>query len=99
DLARALAVVAMLVANLINVFVPRHPYWLSHNLGDELLPLDLPAPIFQFLIGVSLALFLARRRAVQAHGRWLAVRRFGVLILIGALLDGVAVGQLGFRWG
>jgi predicted acyltransferase len=101
DVARALAVVTMLVANLINIFVPEHPRLLAHNLGDELLPLDLPAPIFQFLIGVSLVLFLARRRAARegAEARLLAVRRFAILVVLGAVLDGIAAGRLEFRWG
>jgi predicted acyltransferase len=101
DVARALAVVTMLVGNLINVFVPEHPRWLAHNLGDELLPFDLPAPIFQFLIGVSLALFLARRSAARDGGeaRLLAVRRFAILVVLGAVLDGIAAGRLEFRWG
>jgi len=101
DVARALAVVTMLLGNLINVFVPEHPRWLAHNLGDELLPFDLPAPIFQFLIGVSLALFLVRRRAAREGGkaRLLAVRRFAVLVVLGAVLDGIAAGRLEIRWG
>jgi predicted acyltransferase len=101
DVARALAVLAMLLANLVNVLLTERPRWLGHNLGDELLPLDLPAPIFQFLIGISLALFLARRRGAQSvHGaRALAARRFALLIVLGAILDGLAAGRLEFRWG
>ena len=76
DAARALAVLAMLVANLVNVLLAERPHWLGHNLGDELLPLDLPAPMFQFLVGVSLALFLARQRSARGHraARALAAR-------------------------
>ena len=95
DAARALAVLAMLVANLVNELAADRPHWLGHNLGDELLPLDLPAPMFQFLIGVSLALFLER------HGgdRLLAARRFLLLIALGAVLDGVLAHRLELRWG
>jgi predicted acyltransferase len=101
DVARALAVLTMLVANLVNVLLAERPHWLAHNLGDELLPLDLPAPVFQFLIGVSLALFLARRRhgAGAAAARWLALRRFAMLVVLGAVLDGIDAGRLEFRWG
>jgi predicted acyltransferase len=101
DAARALAVVAMLFANLVNVLLAEPPLWLTHNAGDRLLPLDLPAPIFQFLIGVSLALFLVRRgRGVTArHAQWLAARRFALLVLLGAVLDGIWMHVVGFRWG
>jgi predicted acyltransferase len=101
DAARALAVLSMLAANLVNVFMPERPPWLGHNMGDQLLPLDLPAPIFQFLVGVSLVLFLARRQADgdREQARWLAVRRFSLLVLLGVLLDAVAAGRVEFRWG
>jgi len=45
DVARALAVLTMLAGNLVNVFLTERPRWLAHNLGDELLPFDLPAPV------------------------------------------------------
>ncbi len=101
DVARALAVVAMLVANLVNVFAAERPHWLSHNLGDELLPLDLPAPMFQFLVGVSLVLFLERRgrQAEARRARWLAARRFLLLVALGAVLDAIAAQSLELRWG
>ena len=101
DVARALAVVAMLVANLVNVLPAERPRWLGHNLGDELLPLDLPAPMFQFLIGVSLVLYLERRGRERGslHARGLAARRFVSLVLLGALLDGIAAQRFEFRWG
>jgi predicted acyltransferase len=101
DVARALAVLAMLVANLVNLIPAERPHWLGHNLGDELLPLDLPAPMFQFLIGVSLVLFLERRgRQTEARrARLLAARRFVLLIALGALLDGIAAQRLALRWG
>ena len=45
DAARGLAVVAMLLANLVNVFAPIRPRWLGHDLGNELQMFDLPAPV------------------------------------------------------
>ena len=101
DIARGVAVVAMLAANLINVFMPDRPYWLGHNLGDELLPFDLPAPLFQFLIGVSLVLFLARRArgGDRNAARWLAARRYLLLIGLGVLLDGIWMWRFELRWG
>jgi len=100
DVARALAVLSMLVANLVNVLPAERPHWLGHNLGDELLPLDLPAPMFQFLIGVSLTLFLERRRGADRwRARALAARRFLLLIVLGAVLDGILAHRIEFRWG
>ena len=101
DVARALAVVAMLAANLVNVLPAERPHWLGHNLGNELMPLDLPAPMFQFLIGVSLVLYLERhaRETVARGARRLAARRFVLLVLLGALLDGIAAQRFEFRWG
>jgi predicted acyltransferase len=101
DAARGLAVVAMLLANLVNVFAPVRPRWLGHNLGDELQLFDLPAPVFQLLIGTSLVLFLSRRSqgGSPAAARRLAIRRFVLLIGLGGVLDAVAAGHLEVRWG
>jgi len=101
DAARGVAVLAMLLANLVNVFAPIRPRWLSHNLGDELQIFDLPAPVFQLLIGTSLVLFLARRAHAGAAdaARRLAIRRFVLLIGLGCVLDAIAAGQLEVRWG
>src|SRR2546429_152762 len=92
----------MLFANFVNVFLHRVPLLLTHNYGDLLRPFDFPAPVFQFLIGVSLPLFL--RKHVQLgrtpHGAKLAaLRRFALLILLGMLLDCVGALHIGLRWG
>lgn len=92
----------MLAANLVNVFVRRTPPLLRHNEGDVLRPFDFPAPVFQFLIGVSLALFLEKR---HAHGRTPpearldAVRRFALLIVLGIVLDDVGALETRLHWG
>ncbi len=101
DVARAAAVIAMLAANLVNVFVADRPRWLAHNVGDELLPFDLPAALFQFLVGMSLVLFLARRtrRSGRRAARWLAARRFVLLIALGIVLDAIWTWRLEVRWG
>src|SRR5689334_5854907 len=93
DASRALAVVGMLLANLVNVCLRDIPPVLAHNQGDTLRMFDLPAPVFQFVVGVSLPLFLARgdRRA--------AVRRFVELILLGMVLDGIGAQSAWPRWG
>jgi uncharacterized membrane protein len=101
DATRGLAVVAMLIANLVNVFAPIRPRWLGHDLGNELQIFDLPAPIFQLLIGTSLGLFLTRHAHAGAPEaiRRLAIRRFVLLIALGGVLDAAAAGHLEVRWG
>ncbi len=92
DASRGVAVVAMLVANLVNVCLRDIPGPLAHNQGDVLRAFDLPAPVFQLLIGVSLGLFLAQRRRAgrsEAEARADALRRFALLILLGMALDGI----------
>ena len=102
DACRGLAVVTMLFANFVNVFLHRVPLPLTHNYGDLLRPFDFPAPVFQFLIGVSLTLFL--RKHVQLgrtphRAKLAALRRFALLILLGMLLDCVGALHVGLRWG
>src|SRR5262249_13529230 len=102
DACRGIAVVGMLVANLANVCLHDVPAVLTHNYGDTLRPFDLPAPLFQFLVGVSLPLFLAQRRRAGRSEREAgldAVRRFALLIGLGVLLDGVGALSLLPRWG
>ena len=102
DACRGLAVVTMLLANFVNVFLHRVPPLLTHNYGDVLRPFDFPAPVFQFLVGVSLALFLRKHvhlgRTPHA-AKLAALRRFGLLVLLGMLLDCVGALHVGLRWG
>jgi predicted acyltransferase len=93
DASRGVAVVGMLVANLVNVCLRDIPPLLAHNQGDVLRAFDLPAPVFQFLVGVSLPLFLT------SATRPAAVRRFIALIVLGMLLDGVGASSPWPRWG
>jgi predicted acyltransferase len=92
DVSRGIAVVAMLVANLVNVCLHDIPSALTHNQGDVLRAFDLPAPVFQLLVGVSLPLFIAhrRRQGLTMRGATVeATRRFVLLVLLGMLLDGI----------
>ena len=102
DACRGIAVVGMLVANLVNVCLQDVPKVLTHNYGNTLRAFDLPAPLFQFLVGVSLPLFLAQRRRNGRSEREAgldAVRRFTLLIGLGILLDGAGALSLVPRWG
>ena len=94
DACRALAVLGMLFANMMNVFLSRVPEVLQHNEGDVLRAFDFPAPVFQFLIGVSLVLFLRKRTAAgltPARARLAAAWRFVLLIVLGIVLDSVGL--------
>ena len=102
DAARGVAVLGMLIANLVNVFLRDIPPVLAHNQGDSLRLFDFPAPAFQFLVGVSLTLFLRNRiatgRSVQ-QARFDALRRFTLLVGLGVLLDGIGTLSLFPHWG
>jgi len=102
DASRGVAVVAMLVANLVNVCLHDIPEPLAHNQGDVLRAFDFPAPVFQLLVGVSLALFLAQRRRSgrsEVGARLDAVRRFALLVALGVVLDGIGKLSAVPRWG
>ncbi|TMA39899.1 MAG: DUF1624 domain-containing protein [Deltaproteobacteria bacterium] len=102
DACRGLAVLTMLLANFVNVFLHRVPPLLTHNYGDVLRPFDFPAPVFQFLVGVSLALFLRKHLHLGRTPRGAkvaALRRFALLVLLGMLLDCVGALHVGLRWG
>src|SRR5690242_19614863 len=92
----------MLFANFVNVFLHKVPLVLTHNYGNVLRVLDFPAPAFQLLLGVSLPLFLAKRRRLgrsSLEAKLDAVRRFALLVLLGLLLDAVGAFHLALRWG
>jgi len=92
----------MLFANMMNVFLRRVPGVLSHNAGDRLRAFDFPAAVFQFLIGVSLVLFLQKRaaRGLTRPGIQLtAFRRFALLIVLGLVLDCVGTLRSWPQWG
>ena len=102
DVCRALAVLGMLFANMMNVFLRRVPEVLQHNEGDVLRAFDFPAPVFQFLIGVSLVLFLHKRTArglAPGAARFTAVWRFALLAGLGIVLDSVGTLTARPKWG
>ncbi|HLK10648.1 MAG TPA: heparan-alpha-glucosaminide N-acetyltransferase domain-containing protein [Candidatus Binatia bacterium] len=102
DACRGVAVLGMLLANLVNVFFHEVPPPLAHNQGDTLRLFDFPAPIFQFLVGVSLVLFLRNRMHAgrsRAEARRDALGRFVRLIGLGMVLDGIGALSIVPRWG
>jgi len=102
DACRGVAIVGMLAANLVNVCLHDVPSALQHNWENRLHLFDFPAPLFQFLVGVSLPLFLAARRRAgrsEDEARLDAVRRFLNLILLGMVLDGIGALSIVPHWG
>ena len=102
DACRALAVLGMLFANMMNVFLRRVPEVLQHNEGDLLRAFDFPAAVFQFLIGVSLVLFLRKRTAgglSAGRARLAAAWRFALLLVLGIVLDSAEALSPWPRWG
>ena len=102
DACRAFAVLGMLLANMMNVFLRSVPRLLGHNEGDVLRVFDFPAAVFQFLIGVSLVLFLEKRssQGLTPRGTQVtALRRFALLIALGVVLDGVGMLRIDPQWG
>ena len=102
DACRALAVLAMLFANMMNVFLRRVPEALQHNEGDILRAFDFPAAVFQFLVGVSLVLFLRKRTTggiAPGSARFTAVWRFVLLAGLGMVLDSVGALTAKPKWG
>jgi hypothetical protein len=92
----------MLLANGVNIFLRSVPSPLAHNSGNVLRGFDFPAPVFQFLIGVSLVLFLRKREGLglsPGGARLAALRRFALLVLLGVLLDCAGARSLRPRWG
>jgi hypothetical protein len=78
------------------------PHLLAHNEGDVLRLFDFPAAVFQFLIGVSLVLFLEKRsaRGLTVRGTQVtALRRFALLIVLGVALDGIGTLTARPQWG
>lgn len=102
DACRAFAVLGMLFANMMNVFLRRVPHVLAHNEGDVLRVFDFPAAMFQFLIGVSLVLFLEKRSSgglTTRDTQVTALRRFALLIGLGVILDGLGTLASSPQWG
>jgi len=68
DACRAFAVLGMLLANMMNVFLHRVPHLLAHNEGDVLSLLRLPRRDVPVPDRVSLVLFLDSGRPAGSRG-------------------------------
>jgi len=92
DAYRGLAVALMLFFSFMPLLSYGVPRFLLHNQGNGLLFGDLVAPMFQFMVGVSLAVSVAKRRKERLSEDKLAIRatrRFALILLLGIALDAV----------
>ncbi len=108
DYLRGLAVLLMLVYDYIPFFTKDVPLIFQHGRPDMLLPGDFIAPLFIFIMGVSLAVSVTRRRArgLTETAIFLSViRRAFILFALGFLINNIRVPLFGgefnlrMRWG
>lgn len=90
DWMRGLAVAGMIVVVSPGAWEHVHP-WLQHAAWHGWTPADLVFPAFLFCVGVALGLPFLREEPVRlTRAFWLkALRRAGLLILIGLVLNGL----------
>lgn len=102
DYFRGLAVALMLVYDFIPSFSRSVPLIFQHGRNDMLLFGDFVAPFFLFIMGVSLAITIFKRRTsgVKETTIFLQVlRRAILLLLIGVLLDDLRSPLVGGTFG
>jgi predicted acyltransferase len=101
DAFRGFAVLLMVFVSTFYLFTYNIPFPLLHNQGDVFLFFDLVAPIFQFVLGMALFLFVARMRARKVDKKYIEshlLQRYILLIALGFVLDSIT--YLSFQsWG
>jgi len=92
DVFRGLAVVLMIFVSALYLLSHDVPFPMLHNQGNDFLFFDLVAPMFQFVLGMSL--FFIVQNKLPLVGRdgvtWDVLRRCFVLFLLGFVLDSVS---------
>lgn len=102
DQYRGFAIFFMLFGNLIPAFSYGVPLILKHNQGPILLPGDLIAPLFLFIVGVCMSISVYRRKKRGQPGSEITkhmLRRYSLLIVIGTFLNTMEVLQPTVIWG
>lgn len=98
DYFRGGAVFLMLVYDYIPFFSRSIPLIFQHGQSDKLLFGDFIAPFFLFIMGLSLALSINKRRSLgdtESRVFWQVARRAVLLILIGVLIDDLRAPMIG----
>jgi len=101
DAFRGFAVVMMIFVSTLYLLTYNIPFFLLHNQGDIFLFFDLVAPIFQFVLGMSLFLFILHRQSHGIGGKeitWQILKRYIALIAIGFVLDAITYADFS-SWG
>ncbi|MFA5867683.1 MAG: heparan-alpha-glucosaminide N-acetyltransferase domain-containing protein [Actinomycetota bacterium] len=108
DYFRGLAIILMLVYDYVPFFTKNPPLIFVHGRTDMLLFGDLVAPFFLFIMGVSLAVAVSRRRDHGATEKQIflrVIKRAFILIIAGLIIDDLRAplfgGTIGFHptWG
>jgi predicted acyltransferase len=98
DYFRGSAVVLMLVYDYVLFFSRSIPLVFQHDQFDKLSVGDFVAPLFLFIMGLSLAFSIDKRRSLgdaESTVFWQVVRRSVLLVLIGVLVDDLRTPLLG----
>ncbi len=108
DYFRGLAIILMLIYDYVPFFTKNPPLIFAHGRTDMLLFGDMVAPFFLFIMGVSLAVAVSRRRAHGASEKQIflrVIKRSSILIIAGLAIDDIRAplfgGTIGFHptWG
>jgi len=98
DMARGFAIVLMLFFNAFSIFSYEPPTYLQHGVNN-MMPADLIAPLFEFILGAALVISVNRRKE-RGENIWKHVlKRAILLILLGMLLTYGASGLKELNWG
>ena len=98
DMVRGFAVLAMLFVNILTFLSADLPLILQHNL-EMMMPGDLVAPLFQFILGISLVISVDRRKARDEKVWKHVLKRAVSLIVLGFILTSSLMGFQEIRWG
>lgn len=102
DQYRGFAIFFMLFGNLIPALSYGVPFILKHNQGPVLLPGDLIAPLFLFIIGVCMFISVYRRKKKGQPNSEITkhmLKRYVLLIAIGTFLNSMEILQPTIVWG
>lgn len=102
DQYRGFAIFFMLFGNLVPAISYGVPFILKHNQGPVLLPVDLIAPLFLFIVGLCMFISVYRRKKngqPNSEIRKHILKRFLLLIVIGTFLNSMEVLQPWVMWG